>query len=240
MSKETSIKIINVFGRAIPTRLLGIDQSLYFKRWSKNRAVAYFSLGLEAAIKTVVPFRHMKPHIKKSTSLSQPEVWTVQIPDSLLLQGVKNLAAFRASLEEEYDFLVTSITSTYINLSKLAEYLHQAEQNNFIGGRIEKSGKMQYQQGSFRVFSRDVVENIVKNSNRYKHWLIEDIAMGRLLNENYFEFTNVENTTIESLEDISTLLESELSNYISYRCKASAEGQRIDHLLMQSLNERLI
>lgn len=239
MSQDSAIKIVNVFGKAIPNQLLGLDQNIYFKRWSQNRFVAYFSLGIEAGIKTVLPIKKIKPTVVKSASPGEPEVWTVRMPDTLLLQGIKNLAAFRASLDEDYDYLVTTITSSYINLNKLSEQLIDAERKHFVGGRIEESGDMQYQQGSFRVFSRDVVEYIVKSSNDYKHWLIEDIAMGRLVNSKYSKFTIIENFTLNSLESVRALTKSDLSKIVSYRCKSIVGNARIDHEIMQSLNKRL-
>lgn len=239
MSQDSAIKIVNVFGKAIPNQLLGLDQSIYFKRWSQNRFVAYLSLGVEAGFKTIFPIKKIKPSVIKSVSPGEPDSWTVQMPDSLLLQGVKNLAAFRASLDEDYDYLVTTITSSYINLRKLAEHLTDAEQKSFVGGRIEESGDMQYQQGSFRVFSRDVVEYIVNNSSNYKHWLIEDIAMGRLVNLSYTKFTKIDNFTLHSAESVKRLTKSDLSRIVSYRCKSIVGNTRTDHEIMQALNERL-
>lgn len=239
MSQDSTIKIVNVFGKAIPNQLLGLDQSIYFKRWSKNRFVAYLSLGIEAGFKTLLPIQKIKTTVIKSVSPGEPDVWTVQMPDTLLLQGIKNLAAFRASLDEDYDYLVTTITSSYINLSKLGEQLIDAERKQFVGGRIEESGDMQYQSGSFRVFSRDVVEYIVKNSNNYKHWLIEDIAMGRLVNLKYTKFTKIDNLTLNSMESVRALTKSDLSKIVSYRCKSIVGNARTDDQIMQTLNERL-
>jgi tetratricopeptide (TPR) repeat protein len=45
------------------------------------------------------------------------------MPDLLLLQGVKNIAVFRESLNHDFDYLVTTITSTYLNLTLLDNYL---------------------------------------------------------------------------------------------------------------------
>jgi hypothetical protein len=161
------------------------------------------------------------------------------MPDSLMLQGVKNLAAFRESLNLEYDFLVTTISSSYLNLSLLKEFLEQVKPENFVGGRIEKSGDMKYQQGSFRVYSRDVVENLVSHSRHYKHWKIEDIAMGALTTSLYSEFTEMPNMTIQSVSDVENISNEELGRIISYRCKSTMNGARKDAEVMHSLHNRL-
>jgi hypothetical protein len=240
MTCKSSSRIINVFGLAMKSRIKDIDQRLYYLRWSRVKFVAYLALILEAGLKKLFPIDKYRPNINCQSDGSTNEIWEVQMQDSLLLQGVKNVSVFRKSLELDYDFLVTTITSSYINVALLEDVLSQISPTGFLGGRIEKSGEMEYQQGSFRVYSRDVVTKLVENSHRYKHWKIEDIAMGDLVSKYYFLLSRLPNYTLESLADVESLSQEDLKNTISYRCKSSEENKRIDSQIMKLLHKRIL
>jgi hypothetical protein len=240
MESSSKTRIINAFGIKIHPKLLKADQEIYYLRWSDNKILAYASLLLELVTKKIFRLHTYQPEIISVKNQGQQEVWEVQMPDSLMLQGVKNMAVFRNSLSCEFDFLVTTITSTYLNVSALEEYLDKTTQKNFLGGRIEKSGTMKFQQGSFRVFSRDMVLKIVENSHSYQHWKIEDIALGRLLSSLSPDFTPIPNLTVESQKEIESILEPDLRTTVSYRCKSTSSGRRIDADLMKLLHQRIL
>jgi len=240
MTNKSHSKIVNVFGLAMKSRAKDIDQRIYYLRWSRVKFVAYLALILEAGVKKLLPVDNFRPNIICHHDGSTNEIWEVQMLDSLLLQGVKNVSVFRKSLELDFDFLVTTITSSYINVALLEDTLGHISPTGFVGGRIEKSGEMEYQQGSFRVYSRDVVTKLVENSHRYKHWKIEDIAMGDLVSKYYSQFSRLPNYTLESLADVESLTQEDLKDTISYRCKSSKENKRIDSQIMESLHKRIL
>lgn len=240
MKNKSNSRIVNAFGLAMPSRVKDIDQKIYFLRWSRVKLVAYLALILEAGVKKLFPIDKYRPNVNRHHNGPIAEVWEVQMPDSLLLQGVKNVSVFRKSLELDFDFLVTTITSSYINVELLENVLSQISPTGFLGGRIEKSGEMEYQQGSFRVYSRDVVTEIVENSHRYKHWKIEDIAMGDLVSKYYSLFTGLPNCTLESLADVESLTREDLKKMVSYRCKSSIDNRRIDSQIMNLLHKRIL
>lgn len=237
MSGFSPVRIINVFGRAISSKLLIFDQLVYFLRWNRNPVIAYLSLLVEATIKVLFFVSRYRPRVLERSCSDVGGVWEVQMPDSLMLQGVKNIAALRNSLEHEYDFLVTTISSTYLNLPALEDFLRQSNRNEFLGGRLAISGGKVYQQGSFRVFSRDVVEYLVDNSIKYRHWKIEDIAMGTLARRRFNSFVDIPNMSIDSLMRIETLDIESVRSCSSFRCKSVDEnGDRNDSQIMLRLH----
>ena len=240
MKSWNGIRIINIQGRRIHDRFLKLDQTIYFLRWSRKRFIAYLSLLAEACLKEALFLNRYRPRFNQGNYESSVLNLELQMPDTLMLQGVKNLAAFRKSLDYEYEFLVTTITSSYLNLHALRKCLDKVDPDGFLGGRIEKSGSMHYQQGSFRVYSRDVVENLVSHSRRYKHWKIEDIAMGNLAASLYSNFTELPNLTLQSVGEVEELTEEELKQTISFRCKSTQDGIRKDVEVMHSLHEKLL
>jgi hypothetical protein len=240
MRNDLSSRVVNAFGEPINSKLLKIDQQLYFLRWAKNKAVAFTSLAFEAAVKKIIRLDSFRPNVAIKKEPNFGEIWQVKMPDSLLIQGVKNIALFRESLNHEYDFLVTTITSSYINIKLLEQFLSKIDPFMFVGGRIEQSGKLTYQQGSLRVYSRDVVHNLVLHSKRYKHWKIEDIAMGDLVASLYTNYTEIPNATVQADSDLVQIGKSELDTIISYRCKSTESGIRVDSKLMKSLHQRIL
>lgn len=240
MKHVDDVKIVNIFGRKINSRWLNFDQKIYFLRWSKSRFISYMSLFVEAILKKAFLVNRYKPRTRSYTSDDLGDVWEIQMPDTLMLQGVKNISALCESLKFEYDYLVTTITSSYINTSALSEALQNTPRDNFVGGRIEINGKKKFQQGSFRVYSRDVVEYVKENAKQYKHWQIEDIAMGNLIDRKYKVFSELANVTVQSLNEISSLDEVLLGEICSFRCKSvTKEGIRSDVAIMKEINKLL-
>lgn len=239
MNPYPGVRIINVFGKPISKKLLKIDQLLYFKRWSPTKIIAYFSLLIEGLIKKILNLDQIRPQVNKSDTDEPISTWVIQMPDSLLLQGVKNITAFRASLDEDFDYLVTTISSSYLNIAAIWGFLAEQPTSNFLGGRIECSGKMRYQQGSFRVYSRDVVEYICQNSKRYKHWQIEDVAMGNLIRLRYENLTSMSSVSVSSIEEATKLTQDQFSSTMCYRCKSIDGVKRNDSEIMHYIHQRL-
>lgn len=237
MKNSENFQVLNYFGKRIKTKYLALDQKVYFLRWDKSKLVSYASLLFEALIKRFIFLHKFNPIIRRKIDEELGEIWEVDLPDSLLLQGVKNLAAFRNALDFEFDYLVTTISSTYINYSALVHSLNKSPRERFLGGRIEKSGVNEYQQGSFRVYSRDVVKYLVENRQKYKHWQIEDIAMANLARKEFKVLTELPNISVSSTDDGIILTLVDLKEVCSVRCKSVLEdGRRQDAEIMQIIH----
>jgi len=237
MKSSENVQVLNYFGKRIKTKYLAVDQKVYFLRWDKFKLVSYTSLLFEALIKRFIFLHKFNPTIRRKIDEELGEIWEVDLPDSLLLQGVKNLAAFRNALDFEFDYLVTTISSTYINYPALVYSLNKSPRERFLGGRIEKSGVNEYQQGSFRVYSRDVVRYLVENRRKYRHWQIEDIAMANLARKEFKDLTELPNISVSSTDHARILTPFDLKEVCSVRCKSVLEdGRRQDAEIMQIIH----
>lgn len=232
--------VVHIFGRRLPYFWQRLDIRTYYLRWHKNKFIAFAALILESAVKRILFVSAWKPRILEKEE-SGLKFWEVQFPDFSVLQGVKNLSVFRKSLEREYDFLVTTITSSYIDVNALLDILDPInltmEPLQAIG-RIETSAGRVYQQGSFRVFSRALVEFIVKNQSEYPSWLVEDIALGRLVEKANPKYKAIQSVTVDSLNDLTKLSNSEMSTTAHFRCKSTVLGVRKDSELMLEIHRR--
>jgi hypothetical protein len=240
MTDSENTKIVNAFGSPIRPKFRKFDEKIYYLRWSSNWFIAYGALLIEASIKIVFPFDKYRPKVNYRENESLGNFWRIEMCDSLMLQGVKNLAVFRNALNYDFDYLVTTITSSYLNVHALEEYLSAVTTSRFVGGRIEQSGNLTYQQGSFRVYSRNVVRDLVKNSKKYKHWKIEDIAMGDLTSLFEQKLTSIPNRTLQNVQEVELLTVEDLRSTISYRCKATEKGRRVDSEIMGLLHRRIM
>lgn len=240
MTSTENSMIVNAFGLPIKSKTRVIDEKIYYLRWSSNKIIAYGSLLIEAIVKTIVPLHKLRPCIRYENNYALGDIWRIEMCDTLMLQGVKNIAVFRNALKFKFDYLVTTITSSYLNVPALEAYLSEVKASRFIGGRLEFSGELKYQQGSFRVYSRDIVEDIVFNSRKYRHWKIEDVAMGNLISSFADQLTEIPNRTLATLEEVEMLTQEDLKTVISYRCKATEKGKRIDSRIMRLLHQKII
>jgi len=100
--------------------------------------------------------------------------------------GYKMIYAFDWCLKnKEFDYIARVNSSTYVNKKELLKYVQQLPNENvFAGLRVEKSVSMDYWNwgGCGLVFSKDVIEKVVKNQEYFEHNKIEDVAVSHLLN----------------------------------------------------------
>jgi hypothetical protein len=239
LEKFPNITVVHIFGNPVGARAHKLDEKYYYLYWSRSKLIARTVISLEYVWKKLIT--KWKPLVyekNKYTDMNSIE-WHVAMPDLAILQGVKHLAAIRKSLELDYDFLVTTVTSNYINLRQLQTEVSNLQRNKVLSGRIMTIGPHTWQQGSFRLWSRDIAEWIIDSSERYQHHLVEDVAMGRLLEKSGGEFIGISNETLETVETVKKLTKNHLSSIASFRCKSMEFGLRTDAQVMRALHEKL-
>lgn len=236
-------RVVHISGRPVPLRFHKIGEIVYSLKWSANNLIGKLALLQDFLIKIFL--RSWLPAVVQHNKFLMPaeDSWQVKMPDFANLMGHKVLASLNHSLSQEYDYLVTTITSAYIHLPRLEAFLENQPRNGFLGGRIAELSGFRFQQGSFRVYSRDVVEWIVSNRSNYRHWLPEDVAMGRLVAKLKSELVEIPDSTAYSLSELSLIPEKELRKVIHVRCKGSrvqSQELRNDVEIQLNLHEILL
>jgi hypothetical protein len=214
-------RIVHVSGSRVPSVLHKIGEFVYSLKWSQNKYIGKLALLQDLGIKIFL--QNWLPPVKPQNKFLVPveESWHVEMPDFALLMGHKVIASLNYSLSQDYDYLVTTITSAYIHVPRLERFLENQPREGFLGGRLTELSGFRFQQGSFRVYSRDVVEWIVNNRNCYRHWLPEDVAMGKLVNKLMIELTELPDSTAYSLDELYLIPDEELKKALHVRCKGS-------------------
>jgi hypothetical protein len=84
------------------------------------------------------------------------------------------------------------------------------------------------------------VEYICQNSKKYKHWQIEDIAMGNLINLKYKKLHPMANVSVPSIQEAAQLTPEQFSSTMSYRCKSINGHERNDSEIMHFIHDQLL
>ena len=230
-----------VHGYGVPVRKLfhRIDHFLYSIRLNKNRFIANGFVHFERIWKRFLPLSSWTPKVINLEPLNSGQAgWQVQMPDLSILQAHKTLSLIERSLRENFDFLVMTTSSSYINIELLESSLEKCTTEEFVGGRFVAIPNSSFPSGSFRVFSKDVAREIVANRKKCCHWIPEDVAIGRLYDRSVKNFAELQSRDLSTLQQLSELSESDLDNTIHFRCKAGPHGKRADIPVMISLHER--
>lgn len=242
-STNTS-RVVHVSGRPVNLVLHKIGEFVYSLKWSENKKIGRLALLLDVLIKLFL--RRWLPKVVPQNEFLTPakDTWKVEMPDFANLMGHKVLTSLNYSLNQDYDYLVTTITSAYIDLPRLESFLENQPRLGYLGGRITEISGFKFQQGSFRVYSRDIIEWIVRNRRKYRHWLPEDVAMGKLVYELKRDLIKIPDSTAYSLEELEAIPDEELCMAIHVRCKGSRVPENeprndveILHALHQILRE---
>ena len=119
------------------------------------------------------------------------------------------------------------------------EYIHcLPESNVYAGGTPYKDAE--FISGSNRILSRDLVNRIIENSNRFNPTIIEDVALGKLVNALGVKRISFPLMNISTLEDLDGLKYSFLSSNYHFRLKSGPLNARDDAKIMLKLHRKLL
>jgi hypothetical protein len=105
------------------------------------------------------------------------------IHESLHNMGYKILEMFEYIKDIDYDYIFKTNSSSYVNQEKLLEFLKDKPKNNFCCGMVGiYEDRSKFVSGSGIFLSKDIVELVLKNKNNWNHYIIEDVALSKLLN----------------------------------------------------------
>jgi len=99
--------------------------------------------------------------------------------------GYKTLNLFDYLLKNhDFDYIFRTNSSSYVNIEELLEFIEYKPLENFYSGVIGNYGGINFASGSGYFISRDLVELVVEQKDRWDHTLIDDVSLGKLMSEN--------------------------------------------------------
>jgi hypothetical protein len=101
--------------------------------------------------------------------------------DSIEDVGYKTIESFEWAIQKKkFDYIFRVNSSSYINISKLMEYLENVPEGSLYAGNIIELEmlNLKFVSGSGIILDKDSVRNIVENKNLWDHSIIDDVALG--------------------------------------------------------------
>lgn len=140
--------------------------------------------------------------------------------EGLTAIGYKTIAAYEWALKnKQFDYIVRVNASTYVNKRTLHEYIQGLPDEGLysgVGAPYTFIGyDFYYAWGPHYTISRDVVKSIVKYQERWRHGLMDDVALGLFMEENGYKLNN---TGAMASIDIRRYSNPEQYFLISYNC----------------------
>lgn len=169
--------------------------------------------------------------------------------ESLHTMGYKLLAAFEWALaNKEFDYIFRPHSCIYVNKKELVKYVQDLPQIDLFASLPVVTGDPWMWFGCGAIFSRDVVQKIVDNNNKWNHKEMEDKACSQLAYSLGVPFTPMRACSIDKIAggwrctaynsqgfdflDFSEIIKSE--GQFFYRVKQ--DGQRdVDDYIMRQL-----
>jgi hypothetical protein len=222
------IHIVHAMGNPVTDFAHNLGEYFYSLKWANNKYLGFAALLVDKIMKKIIGNKLFKISTYQD-EISKCEFWRVEMPDFALLMGNKMLTVLKfAHQNYEFDFLATTISSSYVNIENLKSFTKDLKPERILGGRFVDVGDEHFQQGAFRLYSRDVIEYIVTNRKSYNHTAPEDVAMGRLVNTGSFQEYEMRNSTIDSVKSAEKVIIKEIRKDIFIRCKGvSTLGSKV-------------
>jgi hypothetical protein len=206
-------------------------------RWSGRRKASLLKV-LDFII--IYPFMLYKAKYSESKLLFTKDfALHIHFPDSYLTYRWKELGLFSYFLEKtDADYLFITSTSSYVNVAKFMEYLNKLPESSvYAGGTPYENAE--FISGSNRILSRDLVKRVNDNSFRFNPFIIEDVALGKLVGELGVQRITFPLRNISTIEDLDNLSYNDLLSNYHFRLKSGPLKARDDVKIMLKLHKLL-
>ena len=237
LKRPEGIEVIHF--HATPMNRLGIGLDVIHEkiRWS-TRAKARSLRFLDFIV--CAPLMIYDAKYSKSNLLytSDPALH-IHFPDSYLTYRWKELALFRYFLTEtncEYLFITSS--SSYVNPYRLKEYISKLNSKSVYAGALPYQDA-RFISGSNRILSRDVVQKVLENKTRFDPTIIEDVALGQLIESLGVERLGFPICNIASIKELESFPVVSLQTSCHFRLKSGKLTERNDVQIMKALHIKL-
>lgn len=200
------------------------------------RALARFLATSRIGDKAIKDFSMMLDQPgSKNTALNQLGKYKTVVlksPEVGPLIGLKTQLAFKFALEHfDFDFIFRINTSAFIDPSRLAKYVEELPPRNvYAGVRGIAFGKIEFASGAGILMSRDVLEQVIQNQFRWRHGLIDDVALGKLIGElpgTKIDFRPLPRLDAYDLKMAEAFSAKEVLQNFHFRCKANSPDETI-------------
>lgn len=172
--------------------------------------------------------------IGNSKNVIVEDILYSDIKEDVMTVGFKTIDAFQRINNENYDYVIRTNLSSYLNVHKLVQFLMDKPRNSFWSGL----GDVNFSSGACYILSKDIVQLILKYKNLWDHLKIDDVALSHMLHYN-FKYNNYHR--IKRI-DIDYKIETSVtvSDVFHYRFCMKDPYRVIDSMNMYKIHEEII
>ena len=235
--RPTNIEVLHVHGRELNRYGKALDLLHEKLRW-RSRFSRYLIVVLDVMF--LYPLRKWIPDLIKSPKLTLGDsVLQAEMPDFFPMARFKEIAYFNYFLDNSTaDFLITTTNSSYLNLRIISKTLQELPTSGLYFGPYPYKNA-EFVSGSFRIFSRDVVQLIVENRSKFRVWDLEDVAIGKLLRRLEISPVFVCANNFSTPQEIADNSIQFLKSQMHFRLKSGPYSDRQDVQLMLQIHSRI-
>jgi hypothetical protein len=167
----------------------------------------------------------------------------VGVPETIPWMGHRLLEALRFAVDRyDFDFLLRTNSSTYIDLATLSRWLETSVSvpaySGFPGEYVLNGRHVFYASGTCVGMSRQAVMRLLESTHLWRHDLIEDAALGDFMHNVGTPLEPVGRITINSPAEAQSVDLGWHHNIFAYRCKM-ASNPTDSVAIMELLHRRL-
>ena len=236
-----NLTVTHYHGIPIPKYLRIVD-NLRSKFRFTNRWVDYFLRFFEYIL--FFPFLTIVPEARISKRVDfRFDSIQINFPDFFNTTRTKILGIMKHFLNETSDdFLLITTSSSYIVTSRLMEFVEALSDSvAIVGSKPYESAT--FLSGSNILFSRNLVEKIIKNRIKWDPTLLNDLGLGKLLKKLQVEMKSIPLKNISSLEGLQNISDIELKDFYHFRLKSQqrlgSDKLRNDVAIFHALHKRI-
>lgn len=137
----------------------------------------------------------------------EDNVFVSQHDEELERIGHRTVEAYEHALTlPDWQFLARPHSSTYVHKRRLVEYCETLPTENVMGGLIVPKGPHEDEWlwgGGHFIISRDVVEKLMANKDKWNHGIMEDVAVSKLARELGIPYYPIKSCSINPSAPIS-------------------------------------
>lgn len=232
-----NFKVVHFHGTPVGRLGQKIDELHEKIRWS-TRLKATILRYLDLIIG--FPFRAYVPSVSSSKILeANHDVLHIHQPDIYATYKWKEVGIFAYVLRNfDFDYVFTTTSSSYIIPQTLLQLLEDKPKSSYYGGMIPYSGA-DFASGSNRVFSRDVIELIVRERRNISCGLIEDVSIAKLLRDNGILPDSLYGLNLEGEKQVDDLTRKDITKNYHFRLKSGTLQNRQDVKLFKRLHNSI-
>ena len=113
----------------------------------------------------------------------------------------------------DFDYIYRTTTTSYLNLEHLYDFIQDKQSDCYYAAPEmyhqdkENDVKIKFGSGVGFFLSKDLVECVVNNRNKWKYEYLDDVAVGDLLIQDLgYELSNIKDRILRSIQNLKILI----------------------------------